>query len=83
MFVCVVEPMGALHEHHQPLQSLGVDAVDLHGVFLQGVLVLEPLLAEGAVHDTLLPLLHLFGRLLRFFVRLFVLLGLLFLFLLV
>ena len=45
-----VEPVGALHQHHQPLQALGVDGVQLHGVLLQGVFVSEPLLTQRADH---------------------------------
>ena len=60
----VVEPVAALHEHHEPLQSLRVDAVNGHGVVLQRLLVLEPFLAEGAGHRRA-PLLALLILLLR------------------
>ena len=42
--------MGSLHQHHQPLQALRVDGVELHGVLLQGVFVSEPLLTQGTDH---------------------------------
>ena len=45
-----VQPMGALHQHHQPLQPLGVDGVELHGVLLQGVFVSESLLTQRTDH---------------------------------
>ena len=45
-----VEPVGALHQHHQPLQPLGVDGVELHGVLLQGVFVSESLLTQRTDH---------------------------------
>ena len=48
LLVGVVEPVGALHEHHEPLQTLGVDAVHRHGVVLQGLLVPEALAAQRA-----------------------------------
>ena len=45
-----VQPVGSLHQHHQPLQALGVDGVKLHGVLLQGVFVSEALLTQRADH---------------------------------
>ena len=45
-----VEPVGSLHQHHQPLQSLRVDGVELHGVLLQGVFVSESLLTQRTDH---------------------------------
>ena len=45
-----VEPVGSLHQHHQPLQSLSIDGMKLHGVLLQSIFVFEPFLAEWADH---------------------------------
>ena len=45
-----VEPVGSLHQHHQPLQSLRIDGVELHGVLLQGVFVSESLLTQRTDH---------------------------------
>ena len=62
-----VEPVGSLHQHHQPLQALGVDGVELHGVLLQLRLVAEPLLAQRADHLGSLVRLLLLGILLLVF----------------